>query len=701
MATHDLVRQVLAEDLLDEAIERYGAAVQLAGSSEPLRGRAVHGYANAVVLLCRRERQMNSKLTPAEADGLEVVATGRLDKAESLLREGLTRGVGLPFALQLVDVLMADWGLRARPRTLVEALTVARESIRQASVLNDAAGTAGLTGEDAQVLHADTRFALAQVLAARPPDPSEPDAAEAAAEAFRSACRSSGGLDYTMSRGIAHEWGQWALLRGRWNDVIEAFGHVESQLTNAGHAGLRPDGLLHELLSMNSVVTSSGVTAIVTDLAFARGMAGRPEEAIEGLEAARGMVWAAALSRPRTSRSDLAWLRPAVADLTGRMPDATLVFLVPGSVAGVALVARHGEATRTELLPELTSAAVELHLGMFFGALKARRGRTEDREVPVVGDEGLETWTPQTRLEVSTSWLWNAVMRRVMAHAVGSRRVVLVPTGLLVAAPLHAAWRSEPGGRRRYALDDADIVYLPMATMAPSSSAESISTQSGILVVQEPWPVSAPRLDMAESEAAAVARTFPNATVLPHEQATQEGVLEALTAHPLAHLICHGRGDAASPLDSHLLMSNDQRLRVADLLERDLSGLRLAVLSACESAETSTYMPEAAVSLPAALLSAGAGGVLGTLWEADDRVTALMMAAFYRNLAGRAGSPADPAHALREAQTWVRDSTNAMKREAFPDLVRPPATSSEGAMALWGAARTPLVQWAGFVYSGL
>ena len=132
-----------------------------------------------------------------------------------------------------------------------------------------------------------------------------------------------------------------------------------------------------------------------------------------------------------------------------------------------------------------------------------------------------------------------------------------------------------------------------------------LTPRTEILIVQEPRPAAARRLDMAETEAMAVARAFPNASVLAHEQATRESVLDALAAHRLAHLICHGRSDPVSPLNSHLLMSNDEQIRVEDLLERDLSNLRLAVLSACESASASTHLPEAVVSLPAPPLERG------------------------------------------------------------------------------------------------
>jgi hypothetical protein len=689
MATGDMVQQALTDGVLDQAIDMYGEVVELTPPTKPLRGRAALGYAHAVVMRCHRARDLHPGITPARASELEVVTSGRLERAEALIREMFTEGAGISTAPRFVELLLADFGLRALAGTLAEARAVADVGMRRASDFEDAVRSGSITAEGARLALAETYLALARVMAVWPPDPAEPDHTETTATVFRSACQTA--PDPALSLEGAREWGRWALDRARWADVTEAYGYLESSLLETEQAALPLAEILREASSLMSVAT---------DLAVARSLAGRAEEAIEGLEATRGLLRTAVLYQRHAPQADLSRLRPAVADLTGRMPDATLAFLLPGSVTGVALIARHGQPVQTELLPELTADAVERHMGRFDGALKARRGRTEDQDVIVIGDKGPETLTPQAMLDDVMSWLWSAAMRRVIARADGTSRVVLVPTGLLVTAPLHAAWRLQPDGRRRYVIDDADIVYLPTATMAPDSHPEPLGPASDILVVTEPRPVSARRLEMADRETAAVRRAFPNATVLAHEQATRLAVLDALTAHRLAHLICHGQSDRVAPLNSHLLMGNDEQLRVEDLLARDLSGLRLAVLSACESATASTHLPEAAISLPAALQSAGAGGVLGTLWEADDATTALLMAAFYRNLAAQADAPANPARALRLAQQWVRDSTNAEKTKTFPDMVRQPETTSEGALALWRTARTTSVQWAGFVYSG-
>jgi CHAT domain-containing protein len=76
-----------------------------------------------------------------------------------------------------------------------------------------------------------------------------------------------------------------------------------------------------------------------------------------------------------------------------------------------------------------------------------------------------------------------------------------------------------------------------------------------------------------------------------------------------------------------------------------LRGTRLVVLSACDTGRVADHGTPL-LAFQSALLAAGVQTVLGSLWQAHDSVTALLMEAFYRAwLAGKS-----PAAALRAAQ---------------------------------------------------
>ena len=171
-------------------------------------------------------------------------------------------------------------------------------------------------------------------------------------------------------------------------------------------------------------------------------------------------------------------------------------------------------------------------------------------------------------------------------------------------------------------------------------------------------------LPNSSREVTAVKNHFPQPQVLKHQQATVESVLAALPHCNVLHLSCHGTANLSDPLTSGLAM-NDGLLSLRDLLNLRLSergGIRLAVLSACETGLAGIKLADEAISLPTGLLQAGVAGVVASLWSVSDRSTRLLLVRFYdlwrkHNL--------EPAAALHQAQLWLRDSTEQELADYF------------------------------------
>ncbi len=91
---------------------------------------------------------------------------------------------------------------------------------------------------------------------------------------------------------------------------------------------------------------------------------------------------------------------------------------------------------------------------------------------------------------------------------------------------------------------------------------------------------------------------------------------------------------------------NDGVLTALEVLGLDLTGTRLAILSACETGLGEVHEGEGVYGLRRSFQEAGAQSVVSSLWEVSDAGTQTLMAALYKRLlAGK--SPHD---ALREAQ---------------------------------------------------
>ena len=268
-----------------------------------------------------------------------------------------------------------------------------------------------------------------------------------------------------------------------------------------------------------------------------------------------------------------------------------------------------------------------------------------------------------------TRQLWDALMGPLVQklQEMDCDRITLIPTGYLSLFPLHATWtedESNPKGRR-YTLDDLQIFYTPNAKSLTAAQAIIDSVQADSILA-----VDNPRQDLpnSEQEVQASTSTFSKPTVLRHDQATVEQVKAQLPNVTIAHFSCHGTANLTNPLTSGLLMS-DGLLILNDIFALNLAdpekgnqGLRLAILSACETGMTGTQNADEAISLPTGLLQAGVAAIIASLWAVQDDSTMLLLSKFYDlwrkdNL--------EPSQALREAQIWLRDST---EREIAPLL---------------------------------
>jgi len=228
-----------------------------------------------------------------------------------------------------------------------------------------------------------------------------------------------------------------------------------------------------------------------------------------------------------------------------------------------------------------------------------------------------------------------------------------------------------------------------------------------LLAVAEPWPVAAALLPMARYEAMTAAAAFPTSpATLQAGEATSLSFERQAPKADVLHLACHGFAELPNPLESGLLLA-DGKMTLGHLMELPLR-VRLAVLSACETALPGTELPDEVVALPTGLLQAGVAGVVASQWSVPDWATAMLMAEFYHCWRREKTSPAA---ALRAAQCWLRDKTNAEKIHWAETAVAqhqawlPPAVAQSFLDVLYYLEpehrdHSDLHSWAAFAYVG-
>ncbi len=532
------------------------------------------------------------------------------------------------------------------------------------------------------------------------------DDLERAVAVYRQVCEAGMSAKTEAVLAAAKAWGNWALGRESWQEAGEAYAYA----LRAAFQLVRT-----QLLRRHKELWLYAAQGVAAFDAFALGKLGDARGAVAVLEQGRAILLAEALQR---DRADLAQLADAGRDdlrdryqqavslvtaLEGVTPDtdtasvsqraqlqaayqeldaataairaipgherflaapdfddvasaarpAPLVYLAAAGSGGLALIVRPDRTAATVWLPMLSHASLS---AQFDAYRRAYQGRHVDPAA----------WTET--LDQVTSWLWEAVMGRVLPELASAGHAVLIATGLLGLLPLHAAWTADtelPTGRR-FALDQVLLTYAPSARALQEARrlAESAAPAS-LLVIDEPKPVSASDLPSARHEAAAACAAFPaDATKISGQAATGQAVTAALGRASVLHFACHGYANLAFPLSSGLVLANDEAITVQELLTMHLAA-RQAVLSACESGLAGATVPDEVVGLPTGLLQAGVAGVVASLWAVRDTGTMLLMAGFYDRW--RRGTA--PAEAMRQAQRWLRDSTNGDIRATFESLL--------------------------------
>jgi CHAT domain-containing protein len=201
-----------------------------------------------------------------------------------------------------------------------------------------------------------------------------------------------------------------------------------------------------------------------------------------------------------------------------------------------------------------------------------------------------------------------------------------------------------------------------------------------------PLPDGYASLAFARPEVEEISRNFVDSELFCEEKAALSTVEECMDQSKYLHFSCHGEFDPNDPMLSGILLSGDRFTLRKLVTGHELKKVRLAVLSACQTAITEfNRLPEEVIGLPSGFMQAGAPGVVGSLWPVNDISTAMLMIRFYQyHLAGDPSNnipPLSPVSALRKAQLWLRDLTNADLADLF-DEYRNAAAKKQGGMPL-------------------
>jgi len=239
----------------------------------------------------------------------------------------------------------------------------------------------------------------------------------------------------------------------------------------------------------------------------------------------------------------------------------------------------------------------------------------------------------------------------------GVDRVVFVPTQSLYDIPFAALLDSET---HRFLIQDHVVETAPSASQfvtAVARDQQMSQPLSSALLIGDAKPArlynkNLPPLPGAARELTALGEVYAGlrTRTLVRADATPEKVLASLEDFDVAHFGVHAWSSRDSSEKNRLVLSSDsnssEEISVKDILDRDLSRMRLVVLAACGTQAGPVSPSEGSLSLAHSFLAAGVPAVIGSLWPVDDAHTARISVRLHQEL--RRG--ADAASALRSAQ---------------------------------------------------
>nr|WP_231499905.1 CHAT domain-containing protein [Saccharothrix sp. NRRL B-16314] len=219
------------------------------------------------------------------------------------------------------------------------------------------------------------------------------------------------------------------------------------------------------------------------------------------------------------------------------------------------------------------------------------------------------------------------LLLRPLAPMIGSRELVVVPTGALYVVP----WGVLPVCANR------PTTAAPSATAWVSAVRAHREPAGGVLLVRGPG------LQAAQGEIDRLAGYHGDAKLLGVSEARVSSVLEALDGVELAHIAAHGEHEPENALFSRLELVDGAMF--AHEVGRVRRPPHQVVLAACELALNRVRPGDEPLGFAGALLASGARTVIAASSRVGDQPSAAAMADFHRNLAGGAS----PAVALADA----------------------------------------------------
>ncbi|HAC65707.1 MAG TPA: hypothetical protein DCF68_19795, partial [Cyanothece sp. UBA12306] len=250
------------------------------------------------------------------------------------------------------------------------------------------------------------------------------------------------------------------------------------------------------------------------------------------------------------------------------------------------------------------------------------------------------------------------------------QRLIIIPHWFLHILPLHALpinnsplnkistsnYPLSKGGQGGSILQDKyNIQYAPSCQLLQITKQRPLNQLTNLFAVQNPTK----DLIFTDLEVNIISTLFNQKEIIAKDEATENAVTTQIkqSESHCYHFSCHGGFNPNNPLESALLLANEDELTLGEIFELDLKKSRLVVLSACETGLIDlNSISDEYIGLPAGFLFAGSSSVVSSLWTVSDLSTSFLMMKFYKIILDKTKNISVPV-ALKKSQNWLRNLT--------------------------------------------
>jgi CHAT domain-containing protein len=233
-------------------------------------------------------------------------------------------------------------------------------------------------------------------------------------------------------------------------------------------------------------------------------------------------------------------------------------------------------------------------------------------------------------------------------HLAPNERLLIVPHGGLHYMPFQALYDGN-----HYLIEDHPLAVAPSASVAIQLLNEDKAVSPKLVAFGNPANEAKYALPGSEREVEKIGTLFQDKKLFLQKQASREMFRDEAGSGRILHVAAHAEVDEIDPLASRILLAREGKdpgfLEAREIYGLKLNDVSLVTISACESGLGRIARGDEILGFTRSFLTAGASGLIVSLWPVSDNSTELLMTTLYGELA----KGAEAIDAMQAAQITV------------------------------------------------